>query len=147
MARVSVFEARDPIGNDTFVWLPVVVWAAVIFLFSTQTFSALNTAKIIDPIVRWLLPAASATTVSLINALVRKCAHFVEYSVLFWLLLRGPLQGRPYVALAACVVYAMLDEGHQIFEPGRTASIYDIALDSTGALFSRFLSAATAELA
>jgi VanZ family protein len=53
---------------------------------------------------------------------------------------------RPYLALMLCVVYALTDEGHQVFVPGRTASLYDVALDSTGALFSHFLTAAIAEI-
>ena len=54
---------------------------------------------------------------------------------------------RPYLALMLCVIYALTDEGHQAFVPGRTASLYDVALDSTGALFSHFLTTAIAELA
>ena len=34
-----------------------------------------------------------------------------------------------------------------MFVPERTASLYDVALDSTGALFSRFLHAAVIEIA
>ena len=74
--------------------------------------------------------------------LVRKAAHFTEYGILFWLLVRGPMEQRPYLALMLCVVYALTDEGHQVFVPGRTASLYDVALDSTGALFSHFLTTA-----
>ena len=136
------FTRRDPMD-----WLPVVLWATVIFLLSTSTFSAFNTARIIGPVVRLFVPDASTATIVLIHTMVRKSAHFVEYGVLFWLLLRGPMHGRPYAALAVCVMYALLDEGHQIFVPGRTASLYDVALDSTGALFSRFLQAAIAEIA
>jgi VanZ family protein len=80
------------------------------------------------------------------HMLVRKAAHFTNYGILFWLLIRGPMEGRPYAALAFCVFYALLDEGHQIFVPGRTASLYDVAIDSSGALFSRFLNAAVAEI-
>jgi VanZ family protein len=78
--------------------------------------------------------------------LVRKLAHFTEYGILFWLLIRGPMAERPYLALMLCVVYALTDEGHQVFVPGRTASLYDVALDSTGALFSHFLTTAIAEI-
>lgn len=127
-------------------WLPVAVWIIVIFILSTSLFSAADTAIIIKPILHWLWPSASLATVALIHDSIRKCAHFTNYAVLFWLLIRGPMRGRPYTALALCVCYAMLDEAHQIFVPGRTASIYDVALDSTGALFSRFLYAAVAEL-
>jgi VanZ family protein len=37
------------------------------------------------------------------------------------------------------VLYAFSDEGHQLFVPGRTPSLYDVALDSSGALASRLL--------
>lgn len=83
----------------------------------------------------------------MMHALIRKAAHFTNYGILFWLLIRGPLRGRPYVALALCVLYAMTDEAHQYFVPGRGPSLYDVALDSCGALFSRFLHAAVYDLA
>lgn len=128
------------------IWLPVALWGLFIFTMSTSIFSAFNTSKVIEPIMRWIFPLASAETISVLHALVRKCAHFTEYGILFWLLWRGPMAGRPYVALAICVAYAFLDEGHQILVPGRTPSLYDVALDSTGAVFSRYLSLALSEL-
>ncbi len=147
MAResVSTTEQKNRI-TDTVEWVPVVLWGAVIFLLSTQSFSSINTSSIIEPILRFIFPAISAAALSLANELVRKTAHFVEYGILFWLLVRGPMRGRPYVALATCVIYAALDETHQIFVPGRGPSVFDVALDSTGALFSRYLNAALAEL-
>lgn len=123
-------------------WLPALFWLVVIFIFSTSIFGAIDTGRIIIPILRFLLPGASPTTLGLLHMLIRKAAHFTNYGILFWLLIRGPLQGRPYIALAICVAYAFMDEGHQIFVPGRTASFYDVAIDSSGALFSRFLNAA-----
>jgi VanZ family protein len=131
-----------PLGE----WIPVIVWGALIFTLSTSAFSAANTAKIIDPIMRWLIPGIGAASVDVGHMLVRKAAHFTEYGILFWLLVRGPMKDRPYLALLLCVLYALSDEGHQIFVPGRTASLYDVALDSTGALFSHFLTTAIAEI-
>jgi len=136
-------RARNPQAID---WLPVILWGMLIFSMSTSTFSAMNTSRFIEPMLGWLFPLASKETITVLHALVRKCAHFTEYGVLFWLLLRGPMAGRPYMALGVCVVYAFLDEGHQIFVEGRTPSLWDVALDSTGALFSRFLNLALAEL-
>jgi VanZ family protein len=126
-------------------WMPAIVWIAMLFFLSTSLFSAANTSRVIVPILRWLLPSATTATISLIHGLIRKAAHFCNYAVLFWLLIHGPMAGKPYAALAMCVAYAMLDEGHQVFAPGRTASLYDVALDSSGALFSRFLNAAVTE--
>ncbi|MGZ6241939.1 MAG: VanZ family protein, partial [Candidatus Binataceae bacterium] len=113
----------------------------------TSYFSADNTSKFIDPILRFLMPGASAATIALAHGFVRKAAHFTNYAILFWLLVSGPLRGRPYFAFGLCVLYALLDEGHQLFVTSRGPSLYDVALDSTGALFSRFLHAAVVEIA
>ncbi|MGO9603977.1 MAG: VanZ family protein [Candidatus Binataceae bacterium] len=127
-------------------WLPIAVWAAVIFTFSTSVFTAANTSAIITPILRWLIPTMPSYWLEIANLLIRKAAHFTEYAILFWLLVRGPLKGRPFAAMALCVGYALLDEAHQMFVPGRTASLRDVALDSTGATFSGFLRAAIGEI-
>ena len=123
-------------------WMPAILWMAALFLLSTTYFSASNTSKIIEPVLRYIFPAASMATIGLMHGLIRKAAHFTNYAILFWLLVRGPLAKRPYIAFACCVAYALLDEGHQIFAVGRGPSLYDVALDSSGALFSRFLNAA-----
>jgi VanZ family protein len=128
-------------------WLPAIFWGSAIFLMSSSYFSAANTSRIIEPILRWLMPGISVATVASIHWFIRKSAHFTEYLVLFWLLVRGPMQRRPHVALALCVLYAFLDEGHQILVPGRTPSIYDVGIDFSGALFSRFLHLAIVEIA
>lgn len=127
-------------------WLPVILWAAVIISCSTSYFSENNTSRIIVPVLRWLWPTASAATLALAHAAIRKLAHFVNYAILFWLLARGPMWGRPYAALTLCVLYALSDEGHQLFVPSRTPSLYDVALDSSGALFSHLVRAAIHEL-
>ena len=145
MAAAKSFSAGaepGPLGQ----WLPAVLWGALIFILSTSAFTAANTARIIDPILRWVFPALTAASIDVCHNLIRKAAHFTEYGVLFWLLVRGPMVRRPYLALLLCVVYALTDEGHQAFVPGRTASLYDVALDSTGALFGHFLTAAIAEI-
>lgn len=134
--------ATMPAHQQKSGWISVLLWFCVLFFLSTSLFSAANTSKIIIPILHWIAPAAAAATLEFVHGLIRKSAHFTNYGILFWLLIRGPMTGRPYAALGICVMYAFLDEGHQIFVPGRTASLYDVALDSSGALFSRFLNAA-----
>jgi len=129
------------------LWFPVIAWGLLIFYLSTSAFSADNTATFIDPILQWLVPGITNPSMLVCHFLIRKTAHFVEYAILFWLLVRGPMAHRPYIAFALCACYAMLDEGHQMFVMGRTASLYDVALDSSGALFSNFLTMTIAELA
>jgi VanZ family protein len=147
MPTAKSLSAEPPEFAPLSEWIPVLVWGAVIFTLSTSAFSAVNTSRIIDPMLRWLIPGISAASVDVVHMLVRKAAHFTEYGILFWLLIRGPMAQRPYLALMLCVVYALTDEGHQVFVPGRTASLYDVALDSSGALFSHFLTTAIAEIA
>lgn len=143
----TAFRTQALLRPEISQWLPVIFWGTAIFLMSTSYFSAANTSRIIEPILRWLMPGISAATVTSIHWFIRKSAHFTEYLVFFWLLVRGPMQRRPHVALAVCVLYAFLDEGHQILVPGRTPSIYDVGIDFSGALFSRFLHLAIVEIA
>jgi VanZ family protein len=136
-----------PLKTNLQIWLPAIAWMITLFILSTTVFSSVNTARMIVPVLRFLFPGASFATLSLMHGMIRKAAHFTNYGILFWLLIRGPLEGRPYTALALCVAYAFLDEAHQIFVPGRTPSLYDVTLDSSGALFSRFLNAAVTDVA
>ena len=129
MANDIALTADGSQSRQAVDWLPVVLWGVVIFMMSTSTFSALNTSRFIEPALGWLFPFVSKETITVLHALVRKSAHFTEYGVLFWLLLRGPMAGRPYMALTVCILYAFLDEGHQVFVDGRTPSFYDVALD------------------
>ncbi|MFZ0887737.1 MAG: VanZ family protein [Candidatus Binataceae bacterium] len=138
---------RPALRGEVTEWLPAMFWGAVIFTLSTSYFSMSNTALFIEPILRFLMPGASAAAIACAHNLVRKGAHFGEYVILFWLMVRGPMARRPHLALAICAVYALLDEGHQIVVPGRTASFYDVGLDFSGALFSRYLHLAVVEIA
>ena len=99
------------------VWLPVVVWAAVIFVLSDQPHLTTNLGF-------W-------------DTLLRKSAHFAEYAVLGALLLRA-LDLR-VAALTAGIAYAISDEIHQYFVPGRYASAWDVLLDSGGVLLGVLL--------
>jgi VanZ family protein len=129
-------------------WWPVAAWAVLIFFFSTDTFSATHTSRLILPVLRWLFPHASPETLETAHFLIRKSAHFVEYfifSLLALHALRGE-EGRWKLrwALEAAVLagaYAALDEFHQSFVPSRTASVYDVLLDTFGAVVAQALAA------
>ena len=71
---------------------------------------------------------------------LRKMAHFAEYFI-FGIVVSGFFStfgwkwyGTGGVSLAVCALYAASDELHQYFVPGRCASVWDVLLDSTGAL-------------
>ncbi len=82
----------------------------------------------------------------LLDHIVRKTAHFSEYAALGFsvscTLGRRKLLTLPSAAaLLICSLYAVSDEIHQYFVPGRACMISDILLDSCGALFGIVLSA------
>jgi VanZ family protein len=92
------------------VWLPVLLWAAVIFTLSS-------------------IPSLS-TGLGTWDTILRKGAHLTEYAVLGGLLYRA--LGREPRALAVGIAYAATDELHQYFVRGRHASPVDVAIDAVG---------------
>jgi VanZ family protein len=92
------------------LWLPVVVWAGLIFAFSSVP--DLGTG-----LGGWDLA-------------LRKIAHAAEYAVLGALLARA--LRRSGIAVALGTLYAVSDEVHQAFVPGRLGSPLDVAIDAAG---------------
>ena len=122
------------------VWWPAIAWACVIFSMSTDTFSAEHTASLFAPLFRWLMPSLTEQQFRSIHYFIRKSAHFSEYFVFCLLLYRGVRGGRKgwrwswgFAALFCAAGYSAMDEIHQAFVVGRTASAYDSLLDSAGA--------------
>jgi VanZ family protein len=124
-------------------WWPALLWAAVIFTMSTDTFSSEHTASFFEHIIRWLKPSLTAHQFAIIHHYIRKTAHFTEYFVFALLLYRGVRGGRTgwrwtwgLTALFIAFGYSALDEIHQAFVVSRQASPYDSLLDSVGAFFA-----------
>ena len=124
-------------------WLPPALWMAVIMVLSSDAGSAEHTAHWLVPILRLLAAGATPTQLDALHGLVRKSGHLTEYALLAALWYRafvGARRLRPWraaaIAFAISLVWAILDEVHQSFEPSRTASIRDVAIDSIGALLA-----------
>src|SRR4030095_5376377 len=62
-------------------FLPAVLWAALIALFSAEAWSAAGTGFLV-PFLASLVPWAAPEQLKAGVWLIRKCAHFVEYAVL-----------------------------------------------------------------
>ena len=125
------------------IWLPPLAWMAVILWLSTGEFSAENTGSVLQPLLQWLLPWASASQLTAAHELVRKLAHVTEYAVLaalwFITLTRArewSARRAAWIALVIAIAWACVDELHQATEPSRTASIRDVAIDTAGALMA-----------
>jgi len=98
-------------------WLPVVAWMAFVFVLSAQP----------D------LPHPKSGWADLLLSIV---AHVGLYAVLAWLWMRA-LGGQPRVWLLALLfsgLYALSDELHQAFVPGRHADPWDLLADAAGAV-------------
>src|SRR5207253_1241291 len=70
-------------------WLPIIIWLALIFIGSTDLMSAEHTSRIIGPLLHWLFPTISPSTVLRVQFLMRKFAHVSEYAILAVLLYRA----------------------------------------------------------
>ncbi len=83
--------------------------------------------------------AEQSFVISELDLFVRKAAHFSVYMLLgacVYLVLRLSnikIRTKRIAALAVCIAYAMLDELHQSFVPGRTMLAGDVFIDSAGA--------------
>jgi VanZ family protein len=123
-------------------YLPLVAWLVFISVASSDSFSANNTSRILEPFIRWLFPGTSAAQLALIQLLVRKASHLTEYAILGFLAFRAfstspqPALKRNWflASLILVTAYALLDEYHQSFVPSRTASIFDSLIDAAGGL-------------
>lgn len=125
-------------------WLLVILWMSLIFFQSHKPAAESNSlskgvTQVIVETVEKIDPDIDIN-VSSFNHILRKNAHFFSYLVLAVLvanaLKSSGINGSRLILLAflICVLYAMSDEFHQLFVPGRGGQIKDVLIDSGGAL-------------
>ena len=102
------------------LWFPAIFWAGLVFYLSGI------------PNLRSGLEC---------DFILRKIAHFVEYFVFTFLLHRAlkgsfDMDARELFVHPATIsfLYAISDEFHQAFVPGRNASVIDVFIDAVGIL-------------
>jgi VanZ family protein len=121
---------------------PLIVWAALIFIGSSDLLSAPHTSLFLVRPLHWLFPNASDATLGALHFVFRKAGHFTEYAILALLTARAFRTSSKevlrsqwfWISLLLVVGYSLSDEFHQSFVPSRTASIYDSMIDSLGGL-------------
>ena len=107
--------------------------------------SSQESGRVVDLIIRLfpdILPLDRQTMVFI----VRKGAHFTEYTILGGFLVPAvkewmaadttpvPVSMERIAAWLAGTLYAVTDEIHQFFVPGRSCELRDIVIDSCGVL-------------
>ena len=115
------------------LWASVVMWMGVIFCLSAQASD--ESAQLSGG----LLAKISELFGAIISEhMLRKLAHMLEYSLLGALCVTAfrasSADYSPVLAFLLCVFYSVTDETHQLFVPGRSGSVYDMLVDSSGAL-------------
>lgn len=125
-------------------YAPLFIWAGVIFFLSSGQGSSTHTSIFIRPLLEFLFPAASETTLDLYHGYIRKFAHFAEYAALgmlasraFWYSSKPVLRGLwPLWAIFVVLSIASVDEYNQSFDPMRTGSVFDVLIDLSGGAFA-----------
>lgn len=130
----------------------VLLWAATILLmltifgFSAETAeeSDSTSAIITRPLTELLAGMRAGITADektmlyeQVDHAVRKTAHFAEYALLGLLaalLLRSYGLRQWWLPWLLVSLYAVTDEVHQLFLPGRSGQLSDVLLDSVGAI-------------
>jgi VanZ family protein len=129
-------------------WVPVILGMIFIYWMSMESFSSRSTFRIIDQIIRFFVPSLSPKEIFMIHGVIRKLAHVFEYMILGILLFRafraGSYEQRWWrwagYSLGVVVLYAMIDEFHQLHVPLRTASFVDVGFDTLGGFLGQCIS-------
>lgn len=103
-------------------WMPTWLWMGIIFAFSSR-------------------PSDELPDFGLYDLLVKKGGHMLGYALLAWLFFRSWQGSRPRnraytLAFLSSVLYAVSDEVHQSFVPGRHARVTDVLIDTIGILLA-----------
>ncbi|NMB56833.1 VanZ family protein [Candidatus Beckwithbacteria bacterium] len=108
------------------LWLPVILWAGVIYFFSS-----LQTNNLDAPF-------------SLSDFIIKKNAHVFEFALLAVLFFRALYQSfknkvfikNAWLTFGFGILYAISDEFHQRFIFGRTSRLRDVVIDGVGILLA-----------
>ena len=128
----------------------LVIWMTVIFVMSAQPASDSSktsgelVSKVIDVIYSDFESFSTEKQLTVtynVTFIVRKVAHFFEFFVLglfsamaAFTFKRGSTWFKAFASALFGVVYAVVDEVHQIFVPGRACRIFDMCIDSIGCI-------------
>ena len=119
--------------------LLVITW--MIFIFIMSSFNSTESSNQSNFIVNIIANIFNINNISILSLIVRKLAHFTEYFILGLLVynLIYSNQKKAYFAIIICVLYAISDEIHQLFVPGRSCQVLDVIIDSSGSLLGIIL--------
>lgn len=134
--------------------IPMLCMMVIIFLFSAKTATesdgtSIPIAQVFLNIYQRIFGSMGADsydiTLRVANVLIRKAAHVTEYGILsifvsYYIWVSGH-RGKSFyiITLLISVGYAVTDEIHQLFVPGRSGRITDVLIDSVGCILGVLL--------
>lgn len=123
-------------------WLLVIAWMIIIFIFSSQPGNVSDeNSKFVIYVFNLLGLDLNSSLGSLANFVVRKCAHFTEYFILYMLIYNAMKESFNFkkallFSIIGVFLYASSDEFHQSFVPDRGPSFRDVMIDTSGGLLA-----------
>lgn len=145
---------RIPLLRRWLSWLLATCWMVVLFLMSGQDAGESSSlsgsfidvlASIFDASYVQLSITEKVLIIAQLQGLVRIFAHFMAYCLL-GIFVSASVQtldlrfcGKLFFSFAVCLLYAISDELHQSYVPGRSMQLSDILVDSLGALTGFFI--------
>ena len=125
------------------LWALVIGLMATIFAFSHQpSYKSQDLSdSLLYDILLFFKIEVDMPTLEFLSVAIRKLAHFSIYALLgclLYLLMGGGYSIKPCNsvpgALATSLFYAITDEVHQLFVPGRSGMVKDVFIDFAGAI-------------
>lgn len=120
------------------IWL-VLVGLWTLFIWSRSLYPGVDSraqSGFVLGIVRPFFEAMGLSDTDTMTFIIRKTAHFLEYTILGFLLCMARMTGKdsvPYVVYGVAV--PCIDETIQLFVPERSGQLTDVALDCAGVAF------------
>jgi hypothetical protein len=107
---------QDKLKLNLLRWGPAFIVMIAVFIFSS-------------------IPSTKMPSFGLLDFSIKKLGHMLGYALLARAYLHGIGYNKPRATLLAwllTIIYAITDEFHQYYVPGRSARLLDVGFDSLG---------------
>ena len=108
-----------------------------------SSFNSIESANQSNYIVNIISNVLNINNIELLNLIIRKLAHYIEYLILGILVInmfiKNNIPQSYLISIIFCVIYAISDEIHQFLIPGRACQIKYILIDSIGSITGIYL--------
>ncbi len=140
--KINLSDKTKNIVNKL-IFMLLILWMIVIFCFSHQPVneSIRLSGSISKPIAEKL---ESIIKIDVdeenFDYMIRKFSHFMEYMILGILMYLAsvksniPKNNKLLCCILLCALYAVTDEIHQAFVPGRGPKVFDVIIDTIGSI-------------